>query len=127
MSKHVVPVKKRRGISLRYRVAGFFLFGGMSLFLFGVVFVLVRRVTADQFGTGPAWAWALVVACIALTAAAGVFFALVAWGAVSDQKSRLGAWIQQSPLADAVHHFLFESAMLVILVFGCWYLGIKWF
>jgi hypothetical protein len=61
----------------------------MSLFLFGVVFALVRQ--ADRAAANQAWAWVVIAALIASIAAAGAFCALVAWGALSDPKSRLGA------------------------------------
>jgi len=112
-----------RDVSLRYRMAASLLFGGMSLFLFGVVFALLRQ--ADRAAANQVWAWVVIAALIALIAAAGVLYALLAWGALSDPKSRLGAWVQKRPLAGAVQYFLVEAAMLVLLLFGFWFLGIK--
>jgi hypothetical protein len=88
-----------------------------------VVFALVRQ--AHRAAANQAWGWVVIAAVIALTAAAGALFGLVAWGALSDPKSRLGAWVQKMPLADAVQHLLVEAAMLVLLLFGFWFLGIK--
>ena len=45
-----------QAVPLRYSVASL-LFGGMSLFLFGVVFALVRQ--ADRIAPNPAWASAV--------------------------------------------------------------------
>jgi hypothetical protein len=115
--------EKLRDVPLRYRVAASLLYGGMSPFLFGVFFALVRQ--ADHAAANQAWAWAVVVALIALVAAVGAFFGLVAWGALSDPKSRLGTWVQKRPLADGVQHLFVEAAMLVLLLFGFWFSGMK--
>jgi hypothetical protein len=93
-------MKKLRDVPLCYRVASL-LYGGISLFLFGVVFALVRQ--ADRAAANQAWAWVVMAALIALIAATGAFFALVAWGALSDPKSRLGAWERTDPLAFVLH------------------------
>jgi len=115
--------KKKPDVSLRYRVAASVIFGGMSLFLFGfVVFGLVRR--ANGHAESQTWERVVISALIALIAAAAAFFALFAWGALSDPQSRLGAWVQKR-LTDAVHHFLIEAAMLVLMLIGFWFLGIK--
>ncbi|MGY3529575.1 hypothetical protein [Bradyrhizobium sp. USDA 4452] len=116
-------MKKMPDNPLHYRVAASLIFGGMSLFLFGVVFALVRQ--AGHAAENQAWGWLVIAALIALVAATGAFFALVAWGALSDPKSRLGAWVQKRPLTDAVHYFFVEAAMLVLLLFGFWFSGIK--
>ena len=132
-------MKKLRDVPLIYRVASL-LFGGMSLCLFGVVFALVRR--ADHAAENQAWPWVVVAALIALTAAVGTFFGLVAWGALSDPKSRLGAWVQKWPLADAVGYvaseaFLWGGLFLIYLAgshdillgvaaFLCWVLLLLW-
>jgi hypothetical protein len=107
-------MKKLRDVPLRYRFAAL-VFGGMSLFLFGVVFALLRQ--ADRIAPTPAWAWVLA-ALIALVAAAGAFFALGAWVALSDPKSRLGSWFQRKmSVADAaegmVVQFCVEGSMWV--------------
>ena len=116
-------MKKLRDVPLRYRAAASLLYGGMSLFLFGVVFALVRQ--ADRAAANQAWAWMVIAALIALIAAAGAFCALIAWGTLSDPKLQLGAWVQKRPLADAAQHLLVEAAMLVLLLFGFWFSGIK--
>jgi hypothetical protein len=119
-------MKKLRDVQPRYRVAASLLFGGISLFLFGVVFALVRQ--AERAAANQAWAWVVIVALIALIAAVGIFFALVAWGALSDPNSRLGAWVQKRLYLDhAVQHLLVEVALLVLLLFGLWFSGIKQF
>jgi hypothetical protein len=110
----------------RYRIAASLLFGGISLFLFGAVFALVRQ--ADHAARRyQAWDWLVIAALIGFVAATGAFFALVAWGALSDPKSRLGAWVRKRPLADAVQYFLVEAVMLVLLLVGLWLSGIKQF
>jgi hypothetical protein len=89
-------MKKLRDVPLRYRVAAV-VYGGISLFLFGVVFALVRR--EYRIPMSPAW---VMAALIALVAAVGAFSALAAWGALSDPKSRLGSWAQRKmSVADA--------------------------
>ncbi|WP_146988538.1 hypothetical protein [Bradyrhizobium macuxiense] len=115
-------MKILRDVQLRYRVAASLLYGGMSLFLFGVAVALVRQ--ADHAAADQAWGWVVIAALIAVIAATGIALALVAWGALSDPKSRLGAWVQKRPLADGVHHMLGEAAILVVLLFGLWFLGI---
>jgi hypothetical protein len=69
-------MKKLRDVPLRYRVAAL-VYSGISLFLFGVAFALVRQ--ADRIAPNPAWAWVLA-ALVASVTAVGAFFALVAWG-----------------------------------------------
>ena len=118
----IEAMNKLRNVSLRYRVAASLIYGGISLFLFGVAFALVRR--ADHAAANQAWAWVVIAALIALVAATGAFCALVAWGALSDPKSRLGAWVQKMHLADSVQYFLVEGALLV-LFFGFWFLATK--
>jgi lysylphosphatidylglycerol synthetase-like protein (DUF2156 family) len=89
-------MKNLRDVPLRYRVAAL-VCGGISLFLFGVVFALLRQ--ADRIAPSPAWDWVLA-ALIALIAAAGALFGLLAWGALSDPKSRLGSRFRENS-ADA--------------------------
>jgi MFS family permease len=101
-------MKKLRDVPLRYLLAAL-VSGGISLFLFGVVFALLRH--ADRIAPNPAWAWVLA-ALIASIAAAGAFFALVAWGALSDPKSRLGSRFREKSV-DAAQYFAFESLMWV--------------
>ena len=107
---------------LLHRVNASLLYGGMSLFLFGVVFALVRQ--ADRSAAYLVGAWVVMAALIALIAALGAFCALVAWGALSDPKSRLGAWVQKRPLADAVRYLLVEIVMCVLLILLLSYSGI---
>jgi hypothetical protein len=112
-------MKKLRDVPLRYGVAAL-VCGGMSLFLFGVVFAVLRQ--ADRVAPTPAWAWVLA-ALIAVVAAAGAFFGLLAWGALSDQKSRLGSWFGRKSL-DAPPYFLwsaaFESSMWIGIFLVVW-------
>jgi len=105
-------MKKIRAVPLRYRVAAL-VNGGISLFLFGVVFALVQQ--AYRVAASPAWPAWLIAALIALVAAAGAFFALVAWGALSDPKSRLGSRFREKS-AEAAQYFAVES--LVWVSFG---------
>jgi hypothetical protein len=89
----------------------------MSLFLFGVVFALVRQ--ADRAAANQAWAWVVMAALIALVAAVGAFFALGAWVALSDPKSRLGSWFQRKmSVADAA-----EAMGIQICVEGSMWVG----
>ncbi len=125
MTQTVAPMKKLRDTPLRYRIAASLLFGGTSLFLFGVVFALVGQ--ADHAAADQVWGWVMVVTLIAVTGATGAFCALVAWGALSDPNSRIGAWVQKKDLAGSVQYFLVEAAMLALLLFGLWLLGIKEF
>jgi hypothetical protein len=134
-------MKKLLDVPLRYRVAASLLYGGMSLFLFGVVFAVVVR-QADRVAAYQAWEWVVVAALIALMVAAGAFCALVAWGALSDPKSGLGAWVQKWPLVDSVFYaaseaFVWGGIFLVYLagsydifmgvaVFFCWVLFLIW-
>jgi divalent metal cation (Fe/Co/Zn/Cd) transporter len=103
-------MKKLRDVPLRYGVAAL-VCGGMSLFLFAVVFALVRQ--AYRVAANPAW---VMAALIALAAAVGAFLALLAWGALSDPKSLLGSRFREKS-ADAAQYFLlnaaFESLMWV--------------
>ncbi len=109
---------------LRYRVAASLLFGGMSLSLFGfVVFALLQQ--ADRATANQAWDWVFTTALIVLIAAVGALSGLIALGAMRDPKSRLGAWARKRPLVDVVQYVLFEAAMLVLILFGLWCLGIK--
>jgi len=98
-------MKKLRDVPLRYRIAAL-VHGGMSLFLFGVVFALPRQ--ADRIAATPAGAWVLA-ALVALIVAVGAFFALAAWVALSDPKSRLGSWLQRKmSVADAAEGMVFQ-------------------
>jgi drug/metabolite transporter (DMT)-like permease len=99
-------MKKLRDVPLRYGAAAL-VCGGMSVFLFGVVFALVRR--EYRIPLNPAW---VMAAAIALVAAVGAFFALLAWGSLSDPKSRLGSRFREKS-ADAAQYILFESLMWV--------------
>jgi hypothetical protein len=134
-------MKNQRDVPLCYRVAFSLIFGGMSLFLFGfAVFALVQQ--ADRAAANQAWESVVIEAFFALIAAAGAFCALVAWGALSDPKSRLGAWVQKRHLANAVHYaasegFLWGGLFLIYLafaydifmgvaVFFCWVLLALW-
>ena len=89
-------------LPLRYGVAAL-VCGGFSLFLFGVVFALVRQ--ADRAVENQAWAWLVMAALIALVAVAAAFFAFLAWGALSDPHSRLGSRFREKS-ADAAQYFL---------------------
>jgi hypothetical protein len=112
----VAAMKKLRDVPLRYHVAAL-LFGGISLFLFGVVFAMLRQ--AYRVAASPAWEAWVVAALIAVVAATGAFFALVALGAVSDPKSRLGSWVHEKYLADAVIYFCSEG-----LIYGGFFLSL---
>jgi uncharacterized membrane protein len=105
-------MKKLRGVPLRDGVAAL-VYGGISLFLFGVVFGLLRQ--ADRIAPNPAWSWVLA-ALIALVAAAGALFGLVAWGALSDPESRLGSWFRKR--ADDVHSSLWSAAFETVMWVG---------
>jgi hypothetical protein len=109
VANDVAPMKKLRDVPVRYRVVALF-YGGISLFLFGVVFALLRQ--AYRVPPNPAWAWVLA-ALIAVVAAAGACFALVAWGALSDPKSRLGSWFKKR--ADAALSSLWSAAFESLL------------
>lgn len=100
-------MKTPRDIPLRYRVAAL-VFGGISLFLSGVVFALVQQ--EYRVAASPAWPAWLMAALIALVAAAGAFFALVAWGALSDPKSRLGSWVHDE--AEGMVAYLCSEGLL---------------
>lgn len=63
-------MKKLRAVPLRYRFAAL-VFGGASLFLFGVVFALVQQ--EYRVAASPAWEAWVMAALIALVAAAGAF------------------------------------------------------
>jgi hypothetical protein len=89
VSNDVAPMKKLRDVPLRYRVVALAC-GGISLFLFGVVFAVLRQ--AYRTSPNSAWAWEVLAALVAVVAAAGACFGLVAWAALSDPKSRLGSW-----------------------------------
>lgn len=121
-------MKKLRDVPLRYGVAAL-VNGGISLFLFGVVFAVLRQ--AYRGPPNPAWAW-VVVALITLVAAAGALFAVVAWGTLSDPKSRLGSRFREKSV-DAAQYFLFESLMWVGFGLVVWagsysiYLGVAAF
>src|ERR1700739_2850355 len=103
-------MKKLRDVPLRYRAAASLLYGGMSLFLFGVVFALVRQ--ADRAAANQAWAWMVIAALIALIAAAGAFCALIAWGTLSDPKLQLGAWVQKRPMAAGVAFLVLDMSAI---------------
>jgi hypothetical protein len=106
----VGPMKKLRDVSLRYRVSAL-VYGGISLFLFGVVFAVVRQ--AYRGPPNPAWAWGVLAALVAVVAAAGALFGVVAWGALSDPKSRLGSWFKER--ADAALSSLWIAAIEPLL------------
>ncbi|WP_159008706.1 hypothetical protein [Bradyrhizobium sp. S69] len=127
------PMKKLRNVPPRYRVAAL-VCGGMSLFLFGVVFAMLRQ--AYHVAVSSAWSVWVVAALIVLVAAVGAFFALLAWGALSDPKSRLGSRFREKS-ADAAQYLLlnvaFESLMWVGFGLVVWaahysvYLGVAVF
>jgi hypothetical protein len=129
VTNDVAPMKTLRDAPLRYRIAAF-AWGAMSLFLFGVVFALVRQ--AYRGPPNPAWAWGVLAALIAVVAAAGAVFAIVAWGALRDPKSRLGSWVQEKK-ADALFYgcgdALIQFGFLLILWAGSYgiYLGVAAF
>jgi hypothetical protein len=123
--RDVAPMEKQREVTLGYRVAASLLFGGISVFLFAVVVALVRH--ADHAAENRVWGWVLITTLIALVAAVAIVYALVAWGTLSNPKSRLGARVQKMHLADAVHYFLGEAAMAVLLLVVLSFLGIKQF
>jgi hypothetical protein len=106
------PIKTLRDTPLRYRVAAL-VYGGISLFLFGVVFGLLRQ--ADRIAPNAAWSWVLA-ALVALVAAAGALFGLVAWGALSAPASRLGSWFRKR--ADDVHSSLWSVAFETVMWVG---------
>jgi hypothetical protein len=58
----------------------------------------------------------VLAALIALVAAAGALFGLVAWGALSDPKSRLGSWFRKR--ADDVHSSLWSVAFETVMWVG---------
>jgi len=103
----VGPMKKLRDVPLRYCVAALAC-GGMSLFLFGVVFAMLRQ--AYRVAASPAWSAWVVAALIVLVAAVGAFFAFLAWGALSDPKSRLGSRFREKS-ADAAQFILLNAAL----------------
>jgi hypothetical protein len=67
-----------------------------------------------------------------MVAAAGALFAIVAWGALSDPKSRLGSWVQEKK-ADALFYgcgdALIQFGFLLILWGGSYsiYIGVAAF
>ena len=99
-------MRSLRDVPPIYRVASL-LNGGISVLFFGVAFGMVQR--AVHAPENQAWASAVGGAITAVTAAMGVFFGLLAWGALSDPKSRLGAWVQEFPLADGVYQMAMEA------------------
>jgi hypothetical protein len=106
-------MKKLRDVPLRYGVAAL-VCGGMSLFLFGVVFVMLRQayhVTENQ-----AWPWGVLAALVAVVAVAGACFGLVAWAALSDPKSRLGSWFGKK--AADILSSLWSAAFEVLMWVG---------
>jgi hypothetical protein len=107
-------MKKLRDTPLRYRIAAL-VCGGISLFLFGVVFALVRQ--ANRVAASPAWSVWVVAALISLVAAVGAFFAIVALGALSDPKSRLGSRFREKSV-DATHYFLASMAFDSLILGG---------
>ena len=100
-------MRKLRDVPLRYSVAAV-VFGGISLFLFGVVFALVQQ--EYRVAASLAWPTWLMAALIALVAAAGAFFALVALGTLSDPKSRLGSWVHDE--AEGTVAYLCSEGLL---------------
>lgn len=86
---------------------------------------LVLLQQADRATANQAWDWVFTTALIVLIAAVGALSGLIALGAMRDPKSRLGAWARKRPLVDVVQYVLFEAAMLVLILFGLWCLGIK--
>ena len=114
VTNDVARMKKPRDVPLRYGVGALFC-GGMSLFLFGVVFAMVRQ--AYRGPPNPAWAWGVLAALIAVVAAAGAFFALLAWGALSDPKSRLGSRFREKSV-EAALYFLWNAAFESLMWVG---------
>jgi len=125
--------ERPRDVPLRYGVAAL-VCGGMSLFLFGVVFALVRQ--AYRVAASPAWSAWVLAALVTVVAAAGALFALLAWGALSDPNSRFGSRFREKS-ADAAQYLLlnatFESLMWVGFGLVVWagsysiYLGVAVF
>jgi hypothetical protein len=93
-------MKQLRDVPLRYGVAAL-VCGGMSAFLFVVVFALLRQ--AYRVAESPAWSARALLASIVLVM--GAVFALVAWAALSDPKSNLGSRFREKS-ADAAETFL---------------------
>jgi len=108
--------------TLRYRIVGSILYCGVSLFLFGVVVFALMRTADHLVPISSVGDWTIIVALIAAVVATGAVFSLMAWGLVSDPKSRLGAWVQKKPL---VENFLIQAGMLVLSLFLYWLLGIR--
>jgi hypothetical protein len=102
-------MKKLRDVPLRDGVAAL-VCGGISLFLFGVVFAMLRQ--AYRFTENQAWGWGVLAA---LVAAAGACFGLVAWAALSDPKSRLGSWFgkKDADILSSLWGAAFEVLMWV--------------
>jgi hypothetical protein len=125
----VASMEKLRDAPLRYRIAAL-VCGAMSVFLFGVVFAFVRQ--SYRGPPNPAWAWGVLAALIAVVAAADALFAIVAWGALSDPKSRLGSWVQEKK-ADALFYgcgdVLIQCGFLLVLWGGSYsiYIGVAAF
>jgi hypothetical protein len=94
-----------RDVPLRDRFAAL-VFGGTSLFLFGVVFALVKR--EYRVAASPAWEAWMVAALIITVAAAGAFFALGARAALIDPRLRLGSWFRRKM-------FVADAAELMVL------------
>jgi hypothetical protein len=92
----------------RFRVVALLLFGGMSLFMFGVVFALVHQ--AYSVAASPAWPVWLIAALVVLVATVGVFFALLAWGVLSDAPSQLGSWVHDK--AEGMVAYLLNEGLL---------------
>lgn len=118
-------MKKLRDVPLRYRVAAL-VCGGISLFLFGVVFALLRQ--ADRIAPNPAWDWVLA-ALIALIAAVGALSGLLAWGALSDPKSRLGSRFREksADAAETAGAVFFGEVIGSVIVWATWWAGVTLF
>ncbi len=88
-----------------------------------------KRIAAHQIQLGLGGGLA---ALIAVVAAAGALFAIVAWGALSDPKSRLGSWVQEKK-ADALFYgcgdALIQFGFFLILWGGSYsiYIGVAAF
>jgi len=125
VANYVAPMEKPRDVPLRYRVAAL-VCGGISLFLFGVVFALLRQ--ADRITPNPAWDWVLA-ALVALIAAAGAFSGLLTWGALSDPKSWLGSRLREksADAADTAGALFFGEVVGRVIVWGTWWACVSLF
>jgi hypothetical protein len=77
VTNDVARMKKPRDVPLRYGVGALFC-GGMSLFLFGVVFAMVRQ--AYRGPPNPAWAWGGAGGAYRRGRCSGRFFCLTSVG-----------------------------------------------